>query len=92
MQKEKTEIFKIIKRYEYFYRGFYSGPVGWFSKNESCFAVGLRSGVMNGRYLSVFAGAGIVKRSSPELEWNEIENKIEPFLKILDKKKKVSKK
>jgi menaquinone-specific isochorismate synthase len=83
----KQNIREIIKRYETFYRGFYAGPVGWIGKNDSEFAVGIRSGVLNNNYLSVFSGAGIVKKSSPEEEWNEIENKISPLLKILQNKK-----
>ncbi len=79
-------IYKLIKRYEIFYRGFYSGPIGWISNDESCFAVGIRSGILDKRSLSVFAGAGIVKKSSAEMEWDEIENKITPFLKLFNKK------
>ena len=81
-----SNIYSLIKRYENFYRGFYSGPVGWVGNDEACFAVGLRSGILDNRCLSVFAGAGIVKKSSPEMEWDEIENKVTPFLKILNKK------
>jgi len=82
----KQNILKLIKRYETFYRGFYAGPVGWIGKDNSEFVVGIRSGVLNNNYFSVFSGAGIVKKSSPEEEWNEIENKISPLLKILQKK------
>lgn len=79
-------IHKLIKRYENFYRGFYSGPIGWISRDESCFSVAIRSGILDRRSLSVFAGAGIVKKSLPEMEWDEIENKITPFLKLFNKK------
>jgi len=82
----KQNMNEILKRYETFYRGFYAGPVGWIGKDNSEFAVGIRSGVLNNNYLSVFSGAGIVKKSSPEDEWNEIENKISPLLKILQNK------
>ncbi|MHB1347977.1 MAG: isochorismate synthase [Candidatus Humimicrobiaceae bacterium] len=82
----KQNIKGLIKRYETFYRGFYAGPVGWIAKDGSEFAVGIRSGIINNNYLSVFSGAGIVKKSSPEAEWNEIENKISPLLKILQNK------
>ncbi|MCL6087997.1 MAG: isochorismate synthase [Actinobacteria bacterium] len=79
----KQNIKAIIKRYETFFRGFYAGPTGWIGKNGSEFVVGIRSGIINNGNLSIYSGAGIVKKSSPELEWNEIENKISPFLKIL---------
>jgi len=82
----KQNIKELIKRYETFYSGFYAGPVGWIGKDGSEFAVGIRSGIINNNYLSVFSGAGIVKKSSPEAEWNEIENKISPLLKILQSK------
>lgn len=82
----KRNINSFIKRYETFFRGFYAGPVGWIGKNSCEFAVGIRSGVVSGKYLSVYSGAGIVKKSFAESEWNEIENKISPFLKILQNK------
>jgi menaquinone-specific isochorismate synthase len=82
----KQNIRALIKRYETFYRGFYAGPVGWIGKDSSEFVVGIRSGIINNNYLSVFSGAGIVQKSSPEAEWNEIENKISPLLKILQNK------
>ena len=82
----KINIGSLIKRYETFFRGFYGAPVGWIGKDSSEFAVGIRSGVVNDGSLSIYSGAGIVKKSSPELEWNEIENKISPFLKILQGK------
>lgn len=82
----KQNIKPLIKRYETFFRGFYAGPVGWVGKDNSEFAIGIRSGIINNCNLSVYSGAGIVKKSSPESEWNEIENKISPFLKILQNK------
>ncbi|MCE5330461.1 isochorismate synthase [bacterium] len=82
----KRNINALIKRYETFFRGFYAGPVGWIGKDSSEFAVGIRSGVVNDGYLSIYSGAGIVKKSSAESEWNEIENKISPFLKIIQNK------
>ena len=42
----KQNIKELIKRYETFYRGFYAGPVGWIGKNDSEFAVGIRSGII----------------------------------------------
>lgn len=83
----KKNIKSIIKRYETFFRGFYAGPVGWVGKDSSEFAVGIRSGVINDGSLSIYSGAGIVKKSVPELEWIEIENKISPFLKIMQNRR-----
>ena len=81
----KKNIKSLIKRYETYFRGFYAGPVGWIGKNSSEFVVGIRSALINKRIISIFSGAGIVKKSSYDAEWNEIENKISPFLKILKK-------
>jgi menaquinone-specific isochorismate synthase len=83
----KKNIKELIKRYETFNRGFYAGPVGWIGKDDSEFVAGIRSGIVNNNYLSVFSGAGIVRKSNPENEWNEIENKLSPILKILRKSK-----
>ena len=47
------------------------------------FVVGIRSGLVKGKQLSVFAGAGIVDGSDPQSEWDEIENKISNFIKII---------
>ena len=51
--------------------------------DASEFAVAIRSGLIEGKQLSLFSGAGIVEGSTPEKEWNEIENKISGFIKVL---------
>ncbi|MDQ3941528.1 MAG: chorismate-binding protein, partial [Actinomycetota bacterium] len=43
------------------------------------FAVGIRSGLVRGRTLALFSGAGIVAGSVPDEEWAEIEQKIGDF-------------
>jgi menaquinone-specific isochorismate synthase len=67
---------------EPFDRGWYAGPVGWFGAEASEFAVGLRSGLVRGRTLDLFSGAGIVAGSLPDEEWAEIEQKIGDFTGI----------
>lgn len=74
---------KEIKKYEPFERGWYASPLGWISKDDADFTVSIRSGLVNGNTISLFSGAGIVKGSVPEMEWEEIENKIYHFLKVL---------
>jgi menaquinone-specific isochorismate synthase len=64
---------------EDFDRGWYAGPVGWVGADAAEFAVGIRSGLVRGRTLALFSGAGIVAGSKPEEEWAEIEQKIEDF-------------
>ncbi len=73
-----------IQQLENFDRGWYAGPIGWISQKEAEFAVGIRSALLQGETIHLFAGAGIVRGSDPELEWRELENKIANFLKILD--------
>ena len=72
-----------IKKYEPFSRGWYAGPVGWIGADSSEFAVGIRSGLVQGKEISLFAGAGIVKSSDPASEWDETENKLRPFLEVI---------
>ncbi|MBA2714929.1 MAG: isochorismate synthase [Rubrobacteraceae bacterium] len=68
-----------IRNLEPFDRGWYAGPVGWIGADASEFAVGLRSGLVRGRTLALFSGAGIVAGSVPDEEWAEIEQKIGDF-------------
>ncbi len=77
-----------IDRLEPFDRGLYAGPVGWIGRDASGalaadLAVGIRSGLADGRSLSLYSGAGIVAGSDPEAEWAEIEHKIGDFARVL---------
>ena len=71
-----------IRKAEKFKRGFYAGPIGYFGEKETEFAVAIRSGLVAQNKLSIFAGAGIVKDSEPNKEWDEIENKLNVFLSL----------
>lgn len=71
-----------IRLLEPFDRGWYAGPVGWIGADGAEFAVGIRSGLVRGRSLALFSGAGIVAGSTPEGEWAEIEQKIEDFTRV----------
>lgn len=79
----KGDAIEEIRASEAFDRGLYAGPVGWVSGGAAEFAVGIRSGLVRGRELSLFSGAGVVKGSTPEGEWAEIEQKISDFIDIL---------
>ncbi len=72
-----------IRALEPFDRGWYAGPVGWIGADSAEFAVGIRSGLVSGRQLFLFSGAGIVAGSTAEDEWAEIEQKIGDFTRIL---------
>jgi menaquinone-specific isochorismate synthase len=75
----RSEALEMIQAHESFDRGWYAGPVGWIGQEASEFAVGIRSGLVRGRTLALFSGAGIVAGSVPEEEWVEIEQKIGDF-------------
>ena len=72
-----------IDREEPFDRGTYAGPVGWVSAAGAEFCVGIRSGQVRGNELAVYNGAGIVPGSDAGDEWNEIETKMENFLRAV---------
>jgi menaquinone-specific isochorismate synthase len=78
----RVEAFEEIRDLEPFDRGWYAGPVGWIGADSAEFAVGIRSGLVSGRKLSLFSGAGIVAGSTAEDEWTEIEQKIDDFTRI----------
>lgn len=73
-----------IRDLEGFDRGWYAGPVGWIGPQGAEFAVALRCGLVRGRSLFLFAGAGIVEGSDPAAEWAEIEQKIGDMLGALE--------
>jgi len=75
----RSEALEQIHALEPFDRGWYAGPVGWIGQDASEFAVGIRSGLVRGRTLALFSGAGIVTGSVPDEEWAEIEQKIGDF-------------
>lgn len=74
---------KLLGELEPFDRGWYTGPVGWLSRDAAEFAVALRCGLVAGARLCLFSGAGIVRGSEPDNEWREIENKLGSFLNVL---------
>ena len=77
----------LIERLEPFSRGWYAGPVGIISHELTEMAVGIRSSLLIDRVVSLFTGAGIVKGSTPESEWKEIEDKMCTAFKILSREK-----
>ena len=79
----RKEALDIIRKLEAFSRGWYGAPVGYVGLDWAEFVVGIRSGLSRGKRLSVFAGAGIVQGSEAVSEWDEVENKISNFIKII---------
>ena len=73
-----------IRQYEEFDRGLYAGIVGCFGKDITEVSVGLRSALVNGSTLTLYAGSGIVNGSNSLAEWEETEFKMQSFSNILD--------
>ncbi|VVA95276.1 unnamed protein product [Arabis nemorensis] len=75
----------LIKDIESFDRGMYAGPIGFFGGDESEFAVGIRSALVEkGLGALIYAGTGIVAGSNPTSEWNELDLKISQFTKSIE--------
>ena len=79
----KNQAMAIIRKLEGFSRGWYGAPIGYVGLDWAEFVVGIRSGLVRSKRLSVFAGAGIVQGSIACGEWDEVENKISNFIKII---------
>lgn len=65
-------------------RGWYAGPLGWVDRHgDGEFVVAIRSGVIDHRTASLFAGCGIVADSDPQLEWDESLIKLRTLATVL---------
>lgn len=73
-----------LRAHEGYERGWYAGYIGWASSEGGECAIGIRSALLNGRNVTLFAGAGIVADSDPDAEWDETELKMQTFLSLLD--------
>ncbi len=80
----KEAALELISACEDFDRGWYAAPLGWISYEESQLLVGIRSGLLRGNTMTLFSGAGIVKGSIAEKEWNETERKMHTLLSIFN--------
>ncbi|WP_448515469.1 isochorismate synthase [Parathermosynechococcus lividus] len=73
-----------LSHLEQFDRHGYAAPLGWVTpQGEGEFIVGIRSAHLQGQYAHLFAGAGIVKGSEPEREWQEILLKLQAMISAL---------
>jgi len=65
-----------IEAIEGFSRGLYAGAIGWLNaRGGGEFFVGIRSALVDGATARIFAGAGIVRGSTPDKEFAETELK-----------------
>lgn len=72
---------EFTRKHEHFERGWYAAPIGWFdAAGDGEFVVALRSGLLEGHMLRLYAGAGIVRHSEPESEYRETELKLQTLL------------
>jgi len=74
---------QFIDEHEGYDRGWYTGPIGFLGREESEFAVALRCALLADDTWRLFVGAGIVSGSDERSEWNELEAKAAPYLKLI---------
>ena len=73
-----------IREVEDLDRGLYGGPIGWVDyQGNGEFAVAIRSGLIQGDEVSIFAGCGVVEDSIAEMEYQETNIKFTPMLSAL---------
>ncbi len=73
----KDTAIKVLSELEGFERGIFTGIIGWFNlDNQAKFYVAIRSGLLKGNHLTLFAGCGIVQSSDALDEFKETEIKI----------------
>ncbi len=68
-----------IRATEGFDRGLYGGLIGLFGRDQAEVAVAIRSALVRGSEVQLFAGAGIVDGSDADAEWEETVDKMKPF-------------
>ncbi|MBI2521736.1 MAG: isochorismate synthase [Bdellovibrio sp.] len=73
---------KQIAESEGYERGLYAAPVGVMSADYSEILVAIRSALSEEANLHIFAGAGIVRESDPESEWQETAHKMRNFVPL----------
>lgn len=79
----KIEAVQSIRMLENFDRGFFGGPIGYFSHEKTELAVAIRSALFHKGTLHSYAGAGITEASDPDLEWREVQNKLNFLRSVL---------
>ncbi|WP_152642997.1 isochorismate synthase [Bacillus alveayuensis] len=80
----RDKALKKIREIEPLDRGWYAAPIGWIDANGNGeFAVAIRSGLLQGKEASIFAGCGVVGDSDPISEYEETRVKFKPMLSAL---------
>jgi menaquinone-specific isochorismate synthase len=80
----REKAIKEIREAEPLDRGWYAAPIGWMdAEGNGEFAVAIRSGLLQGKEASIFAGCGVVVDSDPMSEYEETKVKFTPMLSAL---------
>ena len=80
----KRAALQFLRDEEHFERGWYGAPIGWLDQSENGeFIVGIRSGLVAGKAITLFAGCGIVADSDAKLEYEETALKFKPMLESM---------
>ena len=86
----KHKAMQLIDKYEPQSRGFYGGTVGIIGLNGGFnHAIFIRSFISRNNELTYQAGCGIVTKSDPESELNEVNNKLAALRKAIDLAQKI---
>lgn len=81
----KIRAMELIAEFEKLKRGFYSGVIGYFGFDgnmDSCIVI--RTSYLDDEKIVFQAGAGIVADSKKELEYLEVQNKLQALMSSLD--------
>lgn len=79
----KRESINFLRERESFDRGLFASPFGIFNRKFTDIAVAIRCAHIENHRIDLFSGVGVVPQSDPELEWQELEHKIQPYLDLL---------
>jgi len=79
----KDESRSFLQENEPFDRGLYAGGFGLITPESADMAVAIRSALFQDGKLHIYSGTGIVEKSQPEKEWEELDLKIQPFREVL---------
>lgn len=82
--KPREQAVPAIRELENFDRGLYAGALGWFDhRGRAEFVVCIRAALLLGTRARLYAGAGIVEGSTPLLEKQETEWKLQAMLQTV---------
>jgi isochorismate synthase len=76
---------KCISKFETHNRNLYAGIIGVKSKDKIQLFVNIRSAQLIDNNLFIYIGSGLTKDSTPELEWEETENKAKTITNLISK-------